>query len=138
MALVVPRVGLWRMLAQLVNQEMSENLVLHLYQNDHKPQRDDLLDAYQEADFIGYEPIVLAGGNWTIRQAERTAPAEVTHPYLTFTATTDQPEQVVYGYYLTDELSGALKWAERFPGEPFLVWREGQEIWVAPALTLAF
>jgi hypothetical protein len=130
MALVFPNGGEDIALAALVNKTAPQNLVLRLYQNNVTPSETDTVGAYTEATFTGYGPITLTGATWVT-----TAGVNVAYPEQTFTSTTSQATQNIYGYYLTQVSSGLLVYAERFSDAPNPVTNNNDQILVTPTIS---
>lgn len=131
MSLIVPNVAKNDFLTFL----LEEDLTLRLYSNDKTPAATDTAASYTEVAGGGYSPVTLSSDDWTITEA---SPSVATQPFRNFgfTGPTTAPG-TVYGYYLTN-LSGVIRWAERFeegvlPFEP----EAGSLIRVTPRIDLA-
>ena len=132
MALLAPKVGAEQLSKVLVNNVAPTNVKLHLYTNNHTPAEGDVLGSYTESTAAGYAAAVLTGASWTIT-AGSSAGAVASYPQVTFTYTA---AETVYGYYVTDNSSLILLWAELFTGGPFVVPSAGGTIQVTPGFTL--
>jgi hypothetical protein len=132
MPLVVPNAAEAIMLANVLNKTAPETLILRLYKNDVTPGEDDDETTYEQADFSGYAAVTLTGANWTITPG---APSSASYAQQTFTSDAAQAAQAIYGYYVIETTSGALKWAERF-GSPATMTNDGDQIKVTPVFTL--
>jgi hypothetical protein len=109
MALKVPNQAEVILLQAFINQE---DLDLRLFKNNHTPVDTDTEADYTEADFIGYATELLVAGNWTFTPGD---PALASYaPNVIFTSTAGGQSQTIYGYYVTQRLSGKLLWAEKY------------------------
>ncbi len=123
---------------QMLDLVLAVNYTLKLYTNDvtaglTQDQIDALTEAsFTAATFTGYADKALTGGSWTTSQEN---PSTGTYAQQTFTSTADQTEQLVYGYYVTRTLDGALVWFEEFDG-PLSIAFNGDSIAVTPTITL--
>lgn len=132
MALIVPNQGESLILQMAVNKAVPQNLVLRLYKNNKTPAETDTEADYTEADFTGYLAATLLGASWV---AVEGAPSSISYAQQTFTASVDQATQQIYGYYLTQMVSGKLVWAERFSDAPIPITNNADFIKVTPQLT---
>ena len=110
----------------------SENLWLRLNVNDRTPADADLVGHYTEMSTHGYAAKSLVVAGWSYTQGGPSR-AEYGNQAWVFTAAALVN---VYGYYVVGQVSGALYWAERFPGAPFPVQVAGDEIDVTARLAL--
>lgn len=129
MALVVPNQGEEIALAAFLNKTAPQDLTLRLYTNDYTPVEGTTEANVTEASGSGYAAKALTAANWTIAGD----PREASYPEQTFAFTGALGN--VYGYYLTQNTSGKLIYAERFTGAPFNVAQNGDEIKVTPKIT---
>lgn len=115
------------------------DMTLRLYVTDvtdglSQAQRDALAaNDLTEASFTGYAAIPLSGASWMVSSGN---PAVATFAEQEFVSSADQSPQTVYGYYLTRDSDGALRWLERFT-TPGVVQLIGQRVKVTPQITLA-
>lgn len=66
-----------------------------------------------------YSPITLINANWVVATVIVEAEGSYAEQTWTFDGTGGDTD--VYGYYITDDTSGDLLWAERFPSAPITV-----------------
>lgn len=128
MALLVPDVGEVLLLRRALNHAAADDVVIHLYTNDHAPDEGDTVANYTEEDDASYAAVTL--NSWSVSTSGGTTTAE--HPAVTFTfaaATT------VYGYYVTDNAGTTLLWAEEF-GSATTYGAGGGTLEVTPKITL--
>jgi len=130
MALVVPNQGEQIALEALLNKTAPQNLVLRLYTNDVTPGETDTEAAYTEASGDGYAAENLTASSWVVTPG---APTSAAYPQVTFTFTGALGN--VYGYYLTQAVSGKLVYAERFSDGPYAIANNGDQIKVTPTIT---
>lgn len=131
MSQAVPSSSRGRMLALIVNAAQPENLVLKLFTNDIVPRDDDDNLSYAEASGFGYSPITLDGQEW---KGEKGPPVSIQYAKQVFSFT--GPLGKLYGYYLVQEKSAKLMWAERFADGPYHVVYAGSKIEVKPRLEM--
>lgn len=96
------------------NKAFRNDLVIHLFQNDHIPAQSDSVGAYTEADYPGYASQLT--DDWGDAVLNVLNEGESDHPPLVFTMTGPSPTNMIYGYYLT--FSGLFIAAERHPAAP--------------------
>jgi hypothetical protein len=133
MTIMVPNQGELIALEALVNKTAPQDLRLKLYKNNKTPTETDTEADYTEADFTGYAFKNLAGANWN---STGGAPSDVTYNAVqTFTSSAGSQNQPVYGYYLVQQTSGKLVYAERFTDGPYTIVNNGDNIAVTPKLT---
>jgi hypothetical protein len=104
-------------------------LILRLFVNDITPAKYDTIANYVECNVPGYAPIVLAEGDWRFE-----APASLLCEMQTFTF---NAPTAVYGCYCTQRDSGRLVWAQRAEEAPLAFEVEGEQLYLAPMLSLA-
>ncbi len=131
MALVVPNAAEQIILQYILNIDLPEGLVIHLYSNNIVPLEVDTVTSYVEVVGGGYSSISLVAGNWTIIAGTPTS-AEHTEVVFLFTGAVGN----VFGYFVTRVTGGELLWAERFSNGPFNIQTSGDEIRITPRLTL--
>lgn len=118
--LVLFRAGEVRVLQSWLGQSPPEALVLHLFTDE----------VYREATFRGYQPVILSAGGWIIT---RGVPSTAVYPKVKFVADSDQPKQIVQGFYYTQD--GEKVGAEWFSDGPYSVMSMGDTVEVSPVLT---
>jgi hypothetical protein len=131
MALVVPNAAENVMLQNILNKTASEDMVLKLYTNDYTPIETSVEGSFTEAAGDGYAALTLAGASWTITPG---APSSAAYAQQTFMFTGALGD--VYGYFVVQESSGKIMWAERFSNGPYNIQNNGDEIKVTPTITL--
>jgi len=101
---------------------------IHVFTNNHTPDRADVLGTYTEATFAGYAAIALTAGTWpSASQASHQASA-VYGATLTWTRSTTGTAQVCYGIYATDNGGTVLLGAALFDSGPYTVTNSGDQI----------
>lgn len=131
MALLLPGNGEQIALQLLVNKIATpENLVLHLYTNNHTPGASDTVGSYTEASGSGYSSVTLTGASWNVSGSN---PATIAYAQQTFTFTGALGN--VYGYYMTRASTADIVLAELFSNGPYLVQNNGDQIKVTPQIT---
>ena len=133
MTLLVPNNGEGRILNNLVNKVAPQDLRLKLYQNNITPAETDTAATYTVASWTGYANIDLAGATWTVTEG---APSDASYPEQTFTSSANQASQSNYGYYVIQQTSGTIMWAERFSDGPYNIVNLNDAIKVTPKITL--
>lgn len=117
MAFISSHVGNQRLLRKLLRANLTSggfgDLRYHLYQNDILPDRDSATADFTECDFDGYNSVLLEKGNWS-EPTIVNGGAESTYGSDPISWTCGVNGNVVHGYYVVDEDSGELMWAERF------------------------
>lgn len=132
-ALLMPNQGEVVTLEALVNKVAPQALRLKLYKNDVTPADANTESAFTEATFTGYTYIDLTTGSWTVTGG---APTEATFPQQTFTSSSNQTTENIYGYFVTQQTSGKLVWAERFTDAPYPITNNGDAIKITPKIQL--
>jgi hypothetical protein len=121
MSVVITNLGRQKTLEYILGKNTTtESLILKLYSNDVIPSDDDLVGTYTEVTGGGYASKLLDSNSWIITNGSAFYPEEV----WTF----DDAAGTVYGYYLVNETSNELIFAERFPGAPYTVTTDGDII----------
>lgn len=131
MSLLVPNVGEAAMLKMIMNNTAPQDLVLKLYTNDITPAETDTASTYTEASGDGYAAETLAGADWSFTAG---TPSFAQHAEVPFSFT--GPLGDVYGYFIVQETSGILMWAERFSGAPYNIQNNGDQIKITPYIEL--
>lgn len=131
MALNFPDVGENIALEALVNKTAAQNLVLRLYSNNITPSDTDTAGTYTEATFAGYSAITLTGGSWNAASGGSISYGS----QQTFTRSSTGTLENIYGYYVTQAVSGLLVYSERDGAAPFAVTNSGDNIKLTPTIT---
>lgn len=132
MALLVPNQGEVIALEAFLNKTAPQDLTLKLYKSNTTPGETDTEATYTEADFTGYSAINLTASSWVLTPG---APSEAAYPQQTFTSSAGSQSQAVYGYFLVQQSSGKLIYAERFSDGPYTIVNNGDAIKVTPKIT---
>ena len=131
MALNVPDVGENIALEAFVNKTAPQNQNLRLFASNTTPADTDTAGTYTEATFAGYAAIGLTGANWN-----NAASGSISYnAQQTFTRSSSGAAENIYGYYLTQSVSGTLMWSERDASAPFAVTNAGDNVKVTPTIT---
>lgn len=107
-------------------------LKLHLFSSNTTPTTSSVLADFTECTFAGYAAISMTG--WAAPSVAAHV-AKMLAAVKTFTRSTTGAAQNVYGYYVTDNGSTILLWAERDPLAPIVVTNEGDSYTVTPSLS---
>jgi len=105
---------------------------ISLFQNDYTPVITSLIGDFTEASFGGYSgPAVIA--SWTLSGGGWVSPRFlITHPDVVWTAD-GTTTNIIYGFYVWDDATGDLLWAERRTGGGVVIGlAAGQQYFVAP------
>ena len=129
MALNFPDSGENLVLEMLVNKTAPQNLVLRLYRNNITPSDTDVAGTYTEASFPGYAAITLTGASWNAASGGSIAYGA----QQTFTCSGTSTDDI-YGYYVTQAISGTLLYSERDGAAPFAVRNSGDNIKLTPTI----
>jgi hypothetical protein len=116
------------LLETMLNKTPAEDLVLRLYSNNKTPSSGDVAASYTEVVGAGYAAMPLVGSGWNIA----TGTAEFAEQSFIFSSANG----LVYGYYLTQAVSGLLMWAERFSDGPYNISNLGDTIKLTPRISL--
>lgn len=119
------------LLKYMLNAATPDNCKLHLYTNDQEPATNDTLGNYTECSAAGYTAMVLTGSQFTISTSSGTSSA--IYARRTFSLSTSVN---VYGYYITNNASTTLIWADRVDGAPFQIPIGGGTIGLDPDIRL--
>lgn len=123
MALVVPNEGENKTLSLMLNKTNPEDLILRLYTNNKVPSAGDSISSFVEASGSGYAANNLVANDWVIESGD---PTIASYPQVTFGFTGSLGD--VYGYYVTQETSNVVMFAEKFSNGPFNIQNSGDEI----------
>lgn len=129
MALNFPDSGENLVLEMIVNKTAPQNLVLRLYKNNITPSDTDTAGTYTEATFPGYSAITLTGASWNA-----AASGSISYgAQQTFTCSGTSTDDI-YGYYVTQAVSGTLLYSERDSAAPFAVRNSGDNLKITPTI----
>ncbi|QDU75105.1 hypothetical protein Pan97_21270 [Bremerella volcania] len=133
MALLVPNGGELLLLTWAVTDATPPSLQLRLYANDYTPVDASTAGSFTEASFTGYVSKTLARDGWgsVTTNGDGKAEVEFATPQ-TFNSTSSE---TIYGYYVTENDSNTVVWAERFASARSLT--NGDSLSITPKLTLA-
>lgn len=130
MALNVPDVGENIALENFVNKTAPQNPVLRLYQNNITPSDTDTAATYTESTFPGYAAITLPGASWNAASG-----GSISYSAQQTIICSGAASQSVYGYYITQVLSGVLMWSERDASAPFAIAVSGDAVKITPTIS---
>jgi len=116
MPMTITNVAKGRMLQMRLNTLAPQDLVLRLYSNDKTPAVGDVAGDYTEVTGGGYAAITLDPADWTVTEASPATAALVEQVFAFASAVGN-----VYGYFVTEAVSGLLLGAERFSDGPYNV-----------------
>ena len=100
---------------------------IHLFINDRRPSYWDTVHDYVELDGHGYMPVTLTPQDWRLARDKK----ERLYTEARAAAWEFGPgnPQRVYGYFVTDQSSGDLLWAERLvTREPIVLQNQGERL----------
>jgi hypothetical protein len=107
------------------------NAKVHLYVNNLDPIPSNVLADFSEATFTGYAAATLASVAPYYDPAQKVNMAGVSQ---LFVATAAMPNNLIYGYYITDSTDTYLWFAELFQGGPISIAAIGDGVQVIPIL----
>ena len=110
MSLVMSSIGDVESLKRVLNYSAADDVKIHLFTNNHTPVAADTLSNYTESTATGYGAVTLTGTDWTIS----TIGGVTTATHATAVTFTYTAAENVYGYYITNNASTVLLWAELF------------------------
>lgn len=122
----------------LLDLILAVNYTIHLFTNDVTsgltPSEVDALDEtdFTEATFTGYASAALTGGSWTVTASN---PTIASYAQQSFTRSSTGTPEDIYGYYVTDTTTGALRWFEQFDA-PVVMEFASDELAITPRITL--
>jgi hypothetical protein len=131
MSLLAPNEGDLLALEYVLNKATPDNVVLHLYTNNHTPAKGDTTSSYTESVASGYSAITLTGSSWSVSTTSNVTTGSYAAQTFNFSAT-----DTIYGYYITNNAGSHVVWAELFSSGPFSV-VNGSSVTVTPQITLA-
>jgi len=130
MSAVMPDEGLQRLLEFALNKSSQGNLKLHLFKNNYTPVGGSVLSNFTEVTLTGYAAVTLTGSSWSIAVASNVVTASYAAQTFTFSAT----GETVYGYYVTDNGTAKVLWAELL-GTPYVVPGGGGSVTITPTIS---
>lgn len=131
MTLLAPDTGDQLFLKYALNNTAASNPKLHLYTNNYTPAKGDTTGSYTECSTAtGYAAVTLPGTSWTVSTTSHVTTASYAAQTFTLTASA-----TIYGYYITDNSSSNVLWAELFSGGPFNIPSGGGSVTVTPTIT---
>jgi|SRR5215471_261880 len=98
---------------EIITAILTPNHTLRLYSNNKTPAHGDSVAAYTEVTGGGYVSVPLLFASWNITAGDPTQASRAVVTWI-FTGPTTGPG-TIYGYYVTRDSDGTLRWAERFP-----------------------
>jgi hypothetical protein len=131
MTLLVPNGSEVIMMENFLNKAAPQDLRVKLYSSDTTPAETDTAATYTETSGGGYSDVALVAATWTVTGGN---PTTATYPEITISFTGAAGN--VYGYYVVQETSGDLMWAERFTSAPLNIQNNGDEIRITLQITL--
>lgn len=132
-ALLFPSASEGLALKLIFNNATQYNQTLKLYKNNVTPSATDTASTYTEATFTGYSAINLTGSSWTTTSS--SSPASNTYALQTFTSTAGSQNENEYGYFVIQQTSGLLIYAERFSNGPYNIQNNGDSISITLQVT---
>lgn len=98
----------------------NSTLEIGLYQSDTQPERDSVLSDFAECDFSGYARKVVLPGDWQDPYLDHKQ-AKSIGPGLAWEFSSGAVENLIFGYFVIDQDTDELVWAERDPRGGFLM-----------------
>jgi hypothetical protein len=133
--LLVPTVGEARLCEVVRAWLNSETVKIGLYKSNYTPQDTDTLATYTaiEADFPGYARLETL--NWSAAGSDGAGRQFTKADFAIFTRSSTGAAQNIYGYFVYQDATGDLLWAELDPAAPKVVTNAGDAIAIRPKLT---
>lgn len=116
----------------------ADTMTLRLFKNDvtaglTRAQIDALTAAsFTQADFAGYAAAALPAGGWAVQAGD---PSVLTHAQQSFTRSSTGTAQSIFGYYVTRDSDGALRWFEPFDA-PVIIEFINDQLNITPTVEL--
>lgn len=132
--LVLPTDALVYALGAIRDSIMTDGNTLRLMKNDAPLGLGTNVDDLVEADFSGYSPLPLT--QWGAAMPDTNNNATMSEVAHTFTQTSPAVSNVVYGYFVTLDVTGELLWAEKGAPGGFAMDGAGKTYSVTPTLVL--
>jgi hypothetical protein len=130
MSILITDTGKQKILEYFVGKtSTTEGLTLKLYSNNVTPSVTDTPSSYTEVTGGGYSSVSLTNSSWVIDSGVATYPQQT----WTFTASVGN----IYGYYVVNNTSNQVVFAERFASGPYVVANSGDIIRVTINLSIA-
>lgn len=92
-------------------------LSLHLFTNDYDPTDTDVIGFFTECAFTGYSSVSLTNGSWVPTDTSGIGSVWA-YPTISWTFTDGGD---LFGYWVQDDNTAAVIYAERFAGAPITV-----------------
>jgi hypothetical protein len=131
MAIVFTNAGEAIALRNIVNNQPPQTLVIKLYSNNRTPTKLDTATDYTEVIGFGYSSQTLTTSSFTFVEGD---PSTAAYPQITYSFTGAAGN--VYGYYVVQQVSGTLMFANRFSNAPINIANNGDEIRITLTLQL--
>jgi hypothetical protein len=130
MPILAPQIGTVTLLQYILGVIPGGPVVYHLYNNNHTPQEGDTLGQYNETADAGYSAEFVLPGEWVIDEMPAGGGIAQAPPIAFILYGTD----TIYGYFVTDQSSNSLLWAEALSGGPVLILASGSVIQLTPLI----
>jgi len=131
MAIVFTNAGELIALRNILNNQAPQTLELRLFSNNRVPAKTDVTADYTQVTGFGYQPVTLVDTDFVYTPGD---PSTAAFPQITFQFT--GAAGPIYGYYVVQETSGSLIFANRFANAPITVLNNGDEIRITLTLSL--
>lgn len=131
MAIVFTNAGELIAIKNILNHTAPQTLILKLYSNNKVPTKTDVTSDYTELSGYGYGSVTLTPNDFVYTAGD---PSTAGFPQITFTFT--GAAGFVYGYYVIQQSSNTLMFANRFTNAPINVLNNGDEIRITLTLSL--
>ena len=131
MTIKVPAVGEVIVLSTFLNKAAGQDQQLKLYQNNYTPANTDTAASYTECSFGGYAGVPLTNANWTVAGGNPSQASYNAAQQFTYSGGATQTE---YGYFVIQQGSGTLMYAERDPS-PFTFVIPGDAVRITPSIS---
>lgn len=131
MAIVFTNAGELIALRNILNNQAPQTLELRLFSNNKVPAKTDVTADYTEVTGFGYSAVTLNPGDFVYTPGD---PSTAAYPQITFTFT--GAAGPIHGYFVVQQTSGSLIFANRFANAPITVLNNGDEIRITLTLSL--
>lgn len=134
MSFIVPLVGSMALINKMLIAALytDEGYTLKLFQNNASINAYTATSDLQEANFSGYEPVLLTRAQWKAPVLVGTKAVCLYENEITWTA--GAISNTIYGYYVVESGSGVLLWCYKFEQEYFM--SDGDTLIVQPSFAL--
>lgn len=105
---------------------------VHLFQNNYSPVYNSVLANFVDASFPGYHIRSIA--IWIVTPLAVGVQIQAQNPVV-FTQSASAPLQLVYGFYIKDNVSNKLLMAYRDPNGPYPFENAGDNLSIQPTFT---